>query len=79
MFTVSPGQQDRREFLRSCGRWTGVTLLGAMVVTFARQGKLQPLNEACLVSKPCGGCPVLGRCELPAAMAGRRPTGGRAT
>ncbi|MBE7503110.1 MAG: hypothetical protein HS113_23070 [Verrucomicrobiales bacterium] len=79
MFTVSPRQQDRREFLRSCGRWTGLTLLGGMVVTFARQGKLQPLNEACLSSQPCGGCPVLGRCEFPAAVAGRRQIGGQAT
>ena len=69
MVTAVLAHEDRREFLRTCGRWTVLALLGGAALALARQGKLQPLNAACLGALPCGGCPAFARCDLPAARA----------
>ena len=72
----SSRSSSRRDFLRACGRWGALTSLGAGVITLARQGRVAPLNAACLDAHPCTRCAGFGDCGLPAAEAWRRPTTG---
>lgn len=67
---------DRREFLRSCARWSVCGTLAGAVAVLAARGRIRPLSDACLDALPCGGCDGFGRCTLPAAVAARSQPGG---
>jgi len=76
---ATPTPADRREFLRTCGRWTAVFVLAGGVIELARRRRIQPLSEACLAPRPCAGCAVLAGCEFPAAIAARATEAGGPT
>jgi len=78
MNTKRTAAADRREFLRACGRWSALVLLGGGVAALARAGKVRARATACYQPAPCAGCAVFARCGLPAARAAREPFSGGA-
>lgn len=78
MNTRRTAAADRREFLRACGRWSALVLLGGGVAALARAGKVRVRSAACYQPAPCAGCAVFARCGLPAARAAREPHSGGA-
>jgi hypothetical protein len=69
-------RDSRREFLRRAGQ--GGVLAGlAALVALAVRGRGVALPGACPESGPCGGCALLARCSLPAAVGTRAVTSNR--
>ena len=66
--------QDRRAFLRSCGRGLILGVMAAVLgPLFLRRGR----SRSCGSQTPCAGCPTLAACARPEAAATRRVrTGG---
>ena len=58
-----PGLPDRREFLRSVGRYATVGALGGLTLMAIAKS-----SATCRRPLVCGQCPVYGGCDLPQAM-----------
>jgi hypothetical protein len=57
-----PGSPDRREFLRSVGRYATAGALGGLTLMAIAKS-----SAACRRPLACGQCPVYGGCDLPKA------------
>ena len=65
--------QTRREMFRSCLRYLalgGVSLVSAGLIG---RGTASPATDGCCRSPYCGDCGAIAGCELPQALAAKRP------
>jgi hypothetical protein len=64
--------ENRRDFLRSCGRGAMLTLLGALGIRATRGQPLDAETHRCTHKSVCCRCPREDACPLPAAISARQ-------
>ena len=69
----NPEQQamDRRNFLRACGRYGLLGVMGLSAIRLGLQSGSGGAGEICGNSGVCRGCAVFSRCGLPGALSAR--------
>lgn len=74
-FNKQRPSENRREFLRDCGRGAALVLLGAVgFLLFSRRGDAAKTEARCTNRGICEGCEAYADCGLPQALSKKRET-----
>lgn len=66
---------NRRDFLKSAGRYGALGGLGVLAALLARRGGVDREQHRCVNRSVCCGCPKARGCILPAGLSVRRARG----
>ncbi len=74
---MKPGfeeKQDRREFFRTCARYSVLTALGAAGGVLLTRNLRDKQSQTCVNTGICDGCGEFSACKLPQALSAKQKT-----